>query len=92
MGGALLQATIAGLTAFIVMTILGAPFAGPLARSLRAVGHGPSALAPDLCRRCHAHVPVGGAEVEITVLFADLRGSTSLAEHGPATELTERLN
>ena len=31
MGGALLQATIAGLTAFIVMTILGAPFAGPLA-------------------------------------------------------------
>ncbi len=30
-GGALLQATIAGLMAFIVMTILGAPFAGPLA-------------------------------------------------------------
>ena len=30
-GGALLQATIAGVTAFIVLTILGAPFAGPLA-------------------------------------------------------------
>lgn len=30
-GGALLQATIAGLSAFIVLTILGAPFAGPLA-------------------------------------------------------------
>lgn len=30
-GGALLQATIAGLIAFIVLTILGAPFAGPLA-------------------------------------------------------------
>jgi predicted PurR-regulated permease PerM len=30
-GGALLQATIAGLTAFIVLTIIGAPFAGPLA-------------------------------------------------------------
>jgi predicted PurR-regulated permease PerM len=30
-GGALLQATIAGGTAFIVMTILGVPFAGPLA-------------------------------------------------------------
>ena len=30
-GGALLQATIAGLMAFIVLTILGAPFAGPLA-------------------------------------------------------------
>jgi predicted PurR-regulated permease PerM len=30
-GGALLQATIAGVTAFIVLTILGAPFAAPLA-------------------------------------------------------------
>jgi predicted PurR-regulated permease PerM len=29
--GALLQATIAGVTAFFVLTILGAPFAGPLA-------------------------------------------------------------
>jgi len=30
-GGALLQATIAGLAAFLVLKILGAPFAGPLA-------------------------------------------------------------
>jgi predicted PurR-regulated permease PerM len=30
-GGALLQGTIAGLSAFIVLTILGVPFAGPLA-------------------------------------------------------------
>jgi predicted PurR-regulated permease PerM len=30
-GGALLQATIAGTTAFIMLTILGVPFAGPLA-------------------------------------------------------------
>jgi predicted PurR-regulated permease PerM len=30
-GGALLQATIAGLAAFLMLTILGAPFAGPLA-------------------------------------------------------------
>jgi predicted PurR-regulated permease PerM len=30
-GGALAQATIAGLTSFVVMTILGIPFAGPLA-------------------------------------------------------------
>jgi len=30
-GGALLQATIAALAAFILLTILGAPFAGPLA-------------------------------------------------------------
>jgi predicted PurR-regulated permease PerM len=30
-GGALIQATIAGLSAFIMLTILGVPFAGPLA-------------------------------------------------------------
>jgi predicted PurR-regulated permease PerM len=30
-GGALLQATIAGVTAFVVLKILGVPFAGPLA-------------------------------------------------------------
>ena len=30
-GGALVQATIAGVSAFIVLSILGAPFAGPLA-------------------------------------------------------------
>jgi predicted PurR-regulated permease PerM len=30
-GGALLQATIAGLSSFIMLTILGVPFAGPLA-------------------------------------------------------------
>ncbi len=30
-GGALLQATIAGIGAFIILSILGAPFAGPLA-------------------------------------------------------------
>ena len=30
-GGALLQATIAGISAFIMLTILGVPFAGPLA-------------------------------------------------------------
>jgi predicted PurR-regulated permease PerM len=30
-GGALIQATIAGLAAFIMLTILGVPFAGPLA-------------------------------------------------------------
>lgn len=30
-GGALVQATLAGLAAYVVLTILGAPFAGPLA-------------------------------------------------------------
>jgi predicted PurR-regulated permease PerM len=30
-GGALLQATIAGVTSYLLLTILGAPFAGPLA-------------------------------------------------------------
>jgi adenylate cyclase len=38
---------------------------------------------PRFCSQCHttlAKLAVGGAEVEISVLFADVRGSTTLAE------------
>jgi adenylate cyclase len=38
---------------------------------------------PRFCQQCHkslAKLAVGGAEVEISVLFADVRGSTTLAE------------
>ncbi len=45
-GGALLQATIAGLAAFIMLTILGVPFAGP-------AGGGDLRLRPDPGHRRH---------------------------------------
>lgn len=69
-----------------------APFSGPLAPALRPLGHGPSPMNPDFCRRCYAHLPIGGAEVEITVLFADLRGSVAVAEQLPPVEFSALLN
>ncbi len=69
-----------------------APFSGPAAPLMRPVGHGPSPANSSLCRRCSAHVPLGGAEVEITVLFADLRGSTGLAEQLSASAFSDLLN
>jgi adenylate cyclase len=49
---------------------------------MRAIRYGPSPLNRRLCKWCTraVHKHPGGAEVEISVLFADVRGSTALAE------------
>ena len=40
---------------------------------------------PNFCNLCEDALPHGGAEVDVAVLFADVRGSTSLAERlGPS--------
>src|ERR671919_2520975 len=59
-----------------------APFRGPGGALMRAIGRGPSPLNRRLCRFCMraVHKHPGGAEVEISVLFADVRGSTAIAE------------
>jgi adenylate cyclase len=59
-----------------------APFRGPGGVLMRAIRYGPSPLNRRLCKWCTraVHKHPGGAEVEITVLFADVRGSTGLAE------------
>jgi adenylate cyclase len=43
---------------------------------------GPVAAQPRLCKLCikHLHEGPGGTEIEVTVFFADVRGSTTLAE------------
>jgi adenylate cyclase len=50
---------------------------------MRAIAYGPSPLNRRLCKWCirAVHKHPGGAEVEISVLFADIRGSTAIAEH-----------
>jgi adenylate cyclase len=59
-----------------------APFRGPGGVLMRAIAYGPSPLNRRLCKWCirAVHKHPGGAEVEISVLFADVRGSTALAE------------
>jgi adenylate cyclase len=61
------------------------PFGGIGGRIVGAIGMKPSRKNPNLCALCCEKMPPGGAEVEIAVLFADVRGSTALAERlGPA--------
>lgn len=75
-------------------TFCNAPYEGPGAPLMRLLGKSPSTLTPHLCRQCHdeARKHVGGAEVEMTLLFADVRGSTALAERMSASEFSRLIN
>ena len=68
------------------------PFGGFMGRVLRLVGFVPSRKNPNFCSRCCDMLPPGGAEVDIGVLFADVRGSTGLAEGRSASEFALLLN
>lgn len=63
-----------------------ASFRGIGAPLMRLVGKGPSQLNPRFCKTCFEVAPIGGAEIELSMLFADIRGSTPLAEKLGATE------
>ncbi len=68
------------------------PFGGVGGRAFRIAGFRPSRKNPNLCSRCCDSLPLGGAEVDVAVLFADVRGSTSLGERGSAQEFAALLN
>jgi adenylate cyclase len=70
-----------------------APFRGPGGLLMRAIAYGPSPLNRRLCKWCIRAVQrhPGGAEVEISVLFADVRGSTGIAEEMPPEEYSRLL-
>src|ERR1700740_1166873 len=69
-----------------------APFRGPYAGTFRRVGWAPSRKNPNICARCMESAPEGGAVVPISVLFADVRGYTSLAERQSGLEVSAVLN
>jgi adenylate cyclase len=68
------------------------PFGGLGGRLLGIAGFTPSRKNPTLCSRCCDTLPVGGAEVDIAVLFADVRDSTALGERTPPAEFARLLN
>ena len=70
-----------------------APFRGPGGVLMRAIAYGPSPLNRRLCKWCLRAVTKhpGGAEVEISVLFADVRGSTGIAERMAPEEFSRLL-
>ncbi|HEX5469173.1 MAG TPA: adenylate/guanylate cyclase domain-containing protein [Gaiellaceae bacterium] len=70
-----------------------APFGKPGSLLIRAFGGKPSPMNRRLCTWCikSAHKHPGGAEVEISVMFADVRGSTALAEQLPPGEFGQKL-
>src|ERR671924_1563040 len=70
-----------------------APFRGPGGALMRALSYGPSPLNRRLCKWCirAVHKHPGGAEVEISLLFADVRGSTAIAERMPAEEFSRLM-
>lgn len=64
-----------------------APFAGPGAPFMRMLDRGPWDKNPSICGICFKQLQKfrGGAEIDLSMLFADVRGSTGLAETmGPA--------
>jgi adenylate cyclase len=68
------------------------PFGGPVGRLLAVAGFSPSRKNPNLCSRCCDSLPAGGSEVDVAVLFVDIRGSTALGQRGSSADFAALLN
>jgi adenylate cyclase len=82
-----------------------APFRGVGGAFFRRAGFGPWPKNPNICGRCFRGIgevargcpkaddsAVAGAEVEISMLFADVRGSSKIARQMPVMEFTRLMN
>ncbi len=70
----------------------GVPFEGIGGALARAVGYRRWNKNPTLCNQCVTHLPDGGLEVDVAVMFADVRGSTALGEQLEPRAFAELLN
>jgi adenylate cyclase len=70
-----------------------APFSGPGGLVMRFVGHARWAKNPKYCTGCFGMLSRnhGGAEVDCSLLFADVRGSTTLAESTSPREFNRMM-
>jgi adenylate cyclase len=73
--------------------VCASPFHGVGGAFARLVWHGPMPNNPLLCKACFGKMAgqPGGAELPISVVFADVRGSTALAERTSASEFRSLL-
>ena len=71
-----------------------APFRGPFVPLLRLIGKRPFTKNPRYCDFCMSRLirAEGGAEIEMSALFADVRGSTTLAEQLGPTRMREIID
>jgi adenylate cyclase len=71
-----------------------APFAGPFAPIMRMMGRSRWPANPKYCRSCFHQLSTyhAGAEVDCSLLFADVRDSTTLAEGMTPREFRDRMD
>jgi len=69
-----------------------APFKGIGGALMRLIGRDQSKYNPRFCMPCEKFDHPGGAEIVLTMLFADVRGSTTLAEQMSAREFSQLIN
>src|SRR5512138_1110403 len=70
------------------------PFHGMGGLVMRTMGRKQSSLNPNFCNICEdfAKKHPGGAEVEMSMLFADVRGSTALSEQMSPMDFSRLIN
>ena len=69
-----------------------APFKSWGGALMRLIGREQSKYNPRFCQPCERFDHPGGAEIVLTMLFADVRGSTTLAEQMSAREFSQLMN
>src|SRR6266540_3073591 len=72
--------------------LCGSPFKAWGGFIMHLMGRDQSRYNPRFCEKCRVYEHPGGAEVTLTMLFADVRGSTKLAEQMSALEFSRLIN
>ncbi|HET7235948.1 MAG TPA: adenylate/guanylate cyclase domain-containing protein [Actinomycetota bacterium] len=82
-----------------------APFGSPGSLIFRRFGYAPWSKNPNICGRCFKNIEgaaracpvsgdhdIAGAEIELSMLFADVRGSSKIARQLPVLDFTRLMN
>ncbi len=72
--------------------VCNAPFRGIGGAAMKLIGREPFEKNPKFCKRCLTVTEQIGTEIEISMLFADVRGSTTLAETMSPSSFTRQMN